>query len=753
MKRIIKTISFLVFLLLALSGQSQHYYFFTGKVTDNLTQKPLINYPVIIYASDFSFSKFTFTNEEGIFYDSVFTVNKPTTVSVIDCENNEQTVKFLFLDSLNVANFNICFTMEEECQAFFNYEPDSLDFHIIHFTNVSSGNYTNVFWDFGDGSYSLEENPAHFYLEEGIYLVNLIVSDSANDLCFNTFSQLVYVMEGYNCDADFSYELISTDSNQYTYRFNNLSSDNVNFFLWEFGDGTFSVETNPVHTYSNPGTYYVSLYAEDSITFCHDFKIEIITTPESHSFTGTVTDSLTQQPLMNYPVFVASKDSLLTLTTDSSGVYFGTLPLMNNDTVSVYVYDCNNVKIEQTITQLQPENTVNFNICFYHETCQAAFEYYLDSLNNTPYVYRFFDVSTGDTASRIWDFGDGNYSSEQNPVHIYEEGGDYTVTLTVTSPNGECSDTVSHDITTPTYYDFGGQVFIGDFPLNIEPGDSSNQATALLFRKMNHRWYLMDQKDFWKLGYYWFVNKLEGEYLIRIDLKSDAEASDDYAPTYYVDNANWMTANTFYLNDTSYQESIWMQALKKLDNGIGTISGYLVEESRDSLELDNILIELLSGKGEIAAYTYSDENGDFYFDNLPVGTYTVLPEFPGYCGENISVTISAEQPNVSEIKSVIYDCQATGWGENPSADNPAFDFFPNPANSYLTITCETGRLSNIKLEILDLLGNIQETKTLKIDSQKDYNLDVHHLNNGVYIVKLTDLQGGKITTKKLVINH
>ena len=44
---------------------------------------------------------------------------------------------------------------------------------------------------------------------------------------------------------------------------------------------------------------------------------------------------------------------------------------------------------------------------------------------------------THDATSWLWDFGDGNTSSEQNPVHIYESGGYYIVVLTATNNAGE----------------------------------------------------------------------------------------------------------------------------------------------------------------------------------------------------------------------------------------------------------------------------------------------------------------------------
>ncbi len=43
-------------------------------------------------------------------------------------------------------------------------------------------------------------------------------------------------------------------------------------------------------------------------------------------------------------------------------------------------------------------------------------------------------INFGD--SFLWDFGDGNTSNDRNPVHIYDEGGTYSVTLKVTG-NGE----------------------------------------------------------------------------------------------------------------------------------------------------------------------------------------------------------------------------------------------------------------------------------------------------------------------------
>jgi len=48
-----------------------------------------------------------------------------------------------------------------------------------------------------------------------------------------------------------------------------------------------------------------------------------------------------------------------------------------------------------------------------------------------PLSIQFYDASTGDPTSWLWNFGDGNSSTNKNPTHTYYTPGDYTVQLTV----------------------------------------------------------------------------------------------------------------------------------------------------------------------------------------------------------------------------------------------------------------------------------------------------------------------------------
>ena len=52
-------------------------------------------------------------------------------------------------------------------------------------------------------------------------------------------------------------------------------------------------------------------------------------------------------------------------------------------------------------------------------------------------VVAFRDETTGKATPWHWTFGDGSSSTEQNPIHQYDRGGDYTVPLEVDGPEGK----------------------------------------------------------------------------------------------------------------------------------------------------------------------------------------------------------------------------------------------------------------------------------------------------------------------------
>ncbi|HHH80275.1 MAG TPA: PKD domain-containing protein, partial [Thermoplasmatales archaeon] len=58
---------------------------------------------------------------------------------------------------------------------------------------------------------------------------------------------------------------------------------------------------------------------------------------------------------------------------------------------------------------------------------------------------QFTDESVGGVTSWVWSFGDGGTSYERNPAHVYQNEGNYTVTLTVSNTAGK-TDSISKSV-------------------------------------------------------------------------------------------------------------------------------------------------------------------------------------------------------------------------------------------------------------------------------------------------------------------
>ena len=84
----------------------------------------------------------------------------------------------------------------------------------------------------------------------------------------------------------------------------------------------------------------------------------------------------------------------------------------------------------------------------------------------------FTDASIGAT-SWAWEFGDGQSSTEQNPVHTYDEEGVYTITLTIN--DGICASSQTYDVLISSSTD-------GTRPLalTLQPNPASGLATIRL---------------------------------------------------------------------------------------------------------------------------------------------------------------------------------------------------------------------------------------------------------------------------------
>ncbi len=96
---------------------------------------------------------------------------------------------------------------------------------------------------------------------------------------------------------------------------------------------------------------------------------------------------------------------------------------------------------------------------------------------NAPLSVQFTDLSLN-TAGRNWDFGDGNYSIEQNPTHIYTAPGTYTVSLAAVNPNGSTSKFATINVGQIPVANFSSNPTSGYAPLTVQFTDLSQNAVS-----------------------------------------------------------------------------------------------------------------------------------------------------------------------------------------------------------------------------------------------------------------------------------
>ena len=105
---------------------------------------------------------------------------------------------------------------------------------------------------------------------------------------------------------------------------------------------------------------------------------------------------------------------------------------------------------------------------------------------DAPLTVSFADNSTNNPTTWLWEFGDGEESTEQNPIHKYPVAGTYTVKLTAANAGGNDTEIKTNYITvkvpvTPVA-EFNASPLSGTIPLTVQFTDNStNNPTSWLW--------------------------------------------------------------------------------------------------------------------------------------------------------------------------------------------------------------------------------------------------------------------------------
>ena len=312
------------------------------------------------------------------------------------------------------------------------FTVDTACFGYITSFNDISIDAVSWIYDFGDLNTSSLSDPTHTYPNDGFFTSQQTVTNIFG--CKDSIS--IDVLIHPQPDAGF---INTTVCAQDVVNYTDTTIGNINYWNWDFGDGSApSNDQDPTHEYNVGGSYTVTLIAGNT-SGCLDTNtriVEVYTNPiadfeadtvcflEVTSFIDLSTDAV---PITSWNYDFGDNINQSTLQNptyiyQAPGLYPASLIVTNingcDDTVQINVV-VNNIPV------------ANFN---YDTVCWGS-------------PTTFTDISTGSVNSWNWDFGDGS-TSANGPIetHIYANPGTYLASMEVDGGTG-CTDIIYYPIT------------------------------------------------------------------------------------------------------------------------------------------------------------------------------------------------------------------------------------------------------------------------------------------------------------------
>lgn len=133
----------------------------------------------------------------------------------------------------------------------------------------SNTDYLKFYWDFGDNSFSNDKAPEHTYVQDTIYNIKVIATDSIHG-CKDSVSYKIY---NYCCNIQDSIVVSKTSNSSATidnYSYIRKPKGPVHRHQWIYNWNEVSFDVNPVYTYYQKGSKYMIYVAYDTIKNCSD---------------------------------------------------------------------------------------------------------------------------------------------------------------------------------------------------------------------------------------------------------------------------------------------------------------------------------------------------------------------------------------------------------------------------------------------------------------------------------------------------
>lgn len=332
-------------------------------------------------------------------------------------------------------------------------------------TTANFNSADSIRWTFGDGTSSVAINPNHTYTSPGTYTVCLRVRKFGNiattppcisEVC----QQIVVTAPSPNCNiqAYFTHDSVNVNTIHFTNQTGGfIASDSIR---WSFGDGTFSLDVNPNHTYTSPGNYTVCVRVKRNFPAgtspCVSEYCKVVTiypTPTSCNLVANFTSyrdsgaiALYTYQFINTSVGAAASDSIRWTFGDGTssnqfnpshvyaqpGTYNVCLRIIKRNPNGVLLTNCVSEKCYTII--IAP-------VC----NLQANYTWIASTANYKTIIFTNTSIVNTTNFTTLWNFGDGSTTSTFNATHTYANPGTYNVCVTIQS--GNCTATKCYTIT------------------------------------------------------------------------------------------------------------------------------------------------------------------------------------------------------------------------------------------------------------------------------------------------------------------
>ncbi|MDD3077505.1 MAG: PKD domain-containing protein [Paludibacter sp.] len=307
-------------------------------------------------------------------------------------------------------------------------------------------------WDFGDGSTSTLENPEHTYTAVGNYTVKLKASNELGD---STLTKEAFVKVNEKPALPEGETLYGGDMENGNYWSNvKFDASDASTLTWNYsGDSPAGAEGGNLRIQSVGGHFNVGIYQSINLTEGYTYL-----------FDGFYKDV---NGIADYWCEVYIGDVMPVDGTDYStdfgtkianiNTWEGSGQFMNgkmSSLLTVSPYKCTKTGTYYFVFKMGSNksgtnNEILVDGLTLKETLPVKADFYADPIDGiSPLTVSFTDLSENAT-SWEWDFGDGSTSTEQNPEHIYTQGGTFTVKLTA-SNSGSSDTTIQTDLITVT---------------------------------------------------------------------------------------------------------------------------------------------------------------------------------------------------------------------------------------------------------------------------------------------------------------